>query len=365
MYIWELPDWPSARWDDRRLLRPLAATRLKQGRLLGRMAGLGLDLRLEAQLEAATEEALKSSAIEGDILDPGGVRSSVARRLGLSEAATAPADRRTEGVVEMMLDATRNFAAPLTPARLVGWQAALFPTGYSGLSPVKTGGWRDDRGGPMQVVSGPEGRRRVHFEAPPAARIEAEMARFLAWFNGAAKVEGLIRAALAHLWFVTIHPFDDGNGRVARAIADMALAQTEQSGQRFYSLSSQIQRERDTYYDSLERTQKGDLDITDHLVWFLECLGRAIDRAELDATAVLHKAAFWQRHAGEMFGERQRRVLNRILDGFEGKLTAGKWAALGKCSPATAQRDIADLVARGILRRNPGGSKNTSYALAR
>ncbi len=365
MYIWERPEWPAFRWADARLLEPLAAARLKQGRLLGSMARLGFDLTLEAQLEALTDDVIKSSEIEGDILDRNSVRSSIARRLGVPDAAVAPADRRTEGVVEMMLDATENYDAPLTEERLFAWQAALFPTGYSGLHRVKTGAWRDDAHGPMEVVSGPEGRQRVHYQAPPAERLDPEMTRFLDWFNRAGDPEGLLRAGLAHLWFVTIHPFEDGNGRIARAIADKALARSEESGQRFYSMSSRIRKERAAYYETLERTQKGDLDVTDWLVWFLGCFSRAIDGAEDACAHVLRKADFWQRYAREPFTDRQKNVLNRYLDGLEGSLTAKKWAALGTCSVPTAQRDINDLLARGVLRRNPGGSKNTSYDLVR
>jgi Fic family protein len=364
MYIWQRPKWPKFRWDGARLLEPLAAARLKQGRLLGSMARLGFDLKREAQLEALTEDVIKSSEIEGEVLDRASVRSSIARRLGVPQAAVAPSDRRTEGVVEMMLDATQNYAAPLTQERLFGWQAALFPTGYSGLRLLKTGSWRDDADGPMQVVSGPIGRQRVHYEAPPASRLKGEMRQFLAWFNRKPKIERLLRAGLAHLWFVTVHPFEDGNGRIARAIADQALAQSEGSGQRFYSVSSQIRRERSKYYDSLERAQKGDLDVTQWLTWFLGCFSRALDGADTATAGVLRKADFWQRYAREHFIDRQKVVLNRYLDGFEGKLTAKKWSALAKVSVPTAQRDINDLIERGILRRNPGGSKNTSYDLA-
>ena len=363
MYIWEQPRWPKFEWNDAALIEPLAAARLRQGRLLGRMQGLGFDLQLEAQLGALTEEVIKSSEIEGDILDHASVRSSLARRLGVPEAAVMPADRRTEGVVEMMLDATRNFDRPLTAERLFGWQAALFPTGYSGLVEVTTGGWRDDAHGPMQVVAGAIGREHVHYRAPPAARIADDMTAFLGWFAAPPAADGLLRAGLAHQWFVTVHPFEDGNGRIARAIADQALAQSEGSPQRFYSMSSQIRRERADYYAVLERTQRGGLDITAWLQWFLACFIRAIDGAEASSTAVLRKADFWQVHEKVVMSKRQQAILNRYLDGFEGHLTARKWATLGKCSPASAQRDIADLVDKGILRRNPGGSKNTSYAL--
>jgi len=364
MYVWERSEWPSFRWQHSQLLDALGSARLKQGRLLGGMAQLGFGLKLEAQLQALTEDVLKSSEIEGEVLDRDSVRSSIARRLGVPEAALAPADRRTEGVVEMMLDATERFDVPLTADRLFGWQASLFPTGYSGLHPVRTGAWRDDSHGPMQVVSGQIGRQRVHYEAPPAGRVPGEMARFLEWFNEKSQTDGLLRAGVAHLWFVTIHPFEDGNGRIARAIADQALAQSEGSGQRFYSMSSQIRKERSQYYDMLERTQKADLDITDWLVWFFGCFSRALDGAEEACSNVLRKADFWRTYAREPFTERQKKVLNRFIDGLDGKLTAKRWAAIGNCSVPTAQRDINDLLDRRILVRNPGGSKNTSYELA-
>jgi Fic family protein len=364
MYIWQRPNWPNFRWEAARLLQPLAAARLKQGRLLGSMARLGFDLKLDAQLDALTEEIIKSSEIEGEALDRDSVRSSIARRLGLPQAGLTAPDRRIDGVVEMMLDATQNHAAPLTEDRLFGWQAALFPTGYSGMHRVLTGAWRTDAEGPMQVVSGLVGRQRVHYEAPPASQLEVEMDRFFTWFNEKRDTEGLLRAGLAHLWFVTIHPFEDGNGRIARAITDQALAQSEDSGQRFYSVSSQIRQERTQYYASLESAQKGDLDVTEWLVWFLNCFSRAIEGAEKAASTVLRKADFWQRHAGEHFIDRQKAMLIRYLDGFEGNLTAKKWAKITKVSIPTAQRDINDLLERGILQRNPGGSKNTSYDLA-
>ena len=364
MYIWELQNWPRLTWDAGRLLEPLAAARLKQGRLLGSMARLGFDLQHEALLGALTEEITGTSEIEGELLDRRSVRSSVARRLGIPQAAVAPADQRTEGIVEMMIDATGNCEAKLTPERLFGWQAALFPTGFSGLNRIKVGAWRDDANGPMRVVSGPFGRERVHFQAPPAELIDSEMREFLAWFNRRSKPEGLLRAGVAHLWFVTIHPFEDGNGRVARAIAEQALAQSEGSTRRFYSMSSQILKERIDYYGILERTQSNTHDVTDWLVWFLNCFARAIDGAEEASAAILRKADFWQRYARVPITGRQNRVLNRYLDGFDGKLTARKWATIGKCSIPTAQRDINQLVEHGVLLRNPGGSKKTSYRLA-
>ena len=363
MYVWGRPEWPQFTWDEGRLLEPLATARLKQGRLLGRMSTLGFDLKLEAQLRALTEEVIKSSDIEGDSLDRNSVRSSMARQLGVLDAGVHPTDRRTEGIVEMMLDATRNHDTPLTAERLFGWQAALFPTGHSGMHKVRTGAWRGDETGRMQVVSGPIGRQRVHYRAPPAQQIKAEMQSFLDWFDRRNGPEGLLRAGIAHLWFVTVHPFDDGNGRVARAIADLALAQSEGSGQRFYSVSSQIRMDRSNYCDMLKRTQKGTLDVSDWLAWFIDCFSRAIDGAEELSAPVLRKAEFWNRHSRTHFSQRQRTVLNRILDGFEGKLTARKWAVIGKCSIPTAQRDINEMVERGALRRNPGGSKNTSYDL--
>jgi len=364
MYIWELPDWPHFRWEAERLLEPLGVAHRKEGLLLGSMARLGFDLKLTAEVEAITEEALKSSEIEGEMLSRDSVRSSVARRLGVPEAALAPEDRKVEGIVSMTLDATKKYAEPLTRERLFGWHAALFPTGYSDLRQIKVGGWRDDADGPMQVLSGPIGREKVHYEAPPADRVEAEMAAFIAWFEQPRTIDGILHAAIAHLWFVTIHPFDDGNGRIARALADMSLARSENSPQRFYSLASEIRRERPQYYATLERTQKGELDITERLLWFVGCFSHALDTAEEACRGVLRKADFWRQHALTPLNERQKKVLNRFLDGFEGKLTAQKWKAIAKCSMPTAQRDIKDLSDRGLLIRNEGGSKNTSYRIA-
>lgn len=361
MYIWERPEWPNFTWDNTQLLEPLATARLKQGELLGGMTRLGFDLGARAQVESLAEEVVKSSAIEDEMLDRDQVRSSVARRLGVSDAAVAPADRRTEDVVEMTLDATLNHDAPLTAERLLEWQAALFPAEYRVQNRIAAGRWRDDALGPMQVVSGPLGRRRVHYQAPPAHRLVDEMDRFLVWFNRRHEPEGLVRAGLAHLWFVTIHPFDDGNGRVARAVADQALAQADGSHRRFYSMSSRIHEERSAYYAMLERTQKGVLDVTEWLVWFLGCFCRAIDGAGATYADVMRKADFWRYHARLPFTERQRTVLSRYLDGFEGKLTTRKWAILGKCSIPTAQRDINELMELGALQRNPGGSRSTSY----
>jgi Fic family protein len=329
------------------------------------MEALGFDLRAEAVLQTLTEDVLKSSEIEGEILDKEQVRSSIARRLGMDIGALAPVDRDVEGVVEMMLDATQNYQAPLTDERLFAWHAALFPTGRSGMTKIIVGAWRDEASGPMQVVSGPIGREKVHYEAPAAALLDGEMAAFVEWFNSAAPLDPVLKAAIAHLWFVTIHPFEDGNGRIARAIADMMLARSEGSPQRFYSMSAQIRLERKDYYAILERTQKADLDITAWLQWFLACLDRAFDGAEEILANVLRKARFWEAIAGLPLNERQRKVVNRLLDGFEGKLTSSKWAALAKTSPDTALRDINDLVARGVLVKDEGGGRSTSYSLAR
>ena len=363
-YIHQLDDWPAFRWDHAAVSGPLAAVRHRQGRLTGRMDALGFELRSEAVLETLTADVVKSSEIEGEILERSQVRSSIARRLGVDIGGLPPVDRNVEGVVEMTLDAVGAFDRPLTSERLFGWHAALFPTGRSGMLRIAVGRWRDEEAGPMQVVSGPFGREKVHFEAPPASRVAGEMAAFLEWFDSPDTLDPVLRAALAHLWFVTIHPFEDGNGRIARAIGDMALARSEGSDQRFYSLSSQIRQDRKGYYEILERTQKGDLDITPWLLWFLACLDRALDDSAGILEDVLRKAAFWQGLAGEPLGERQRKVLNRLLDGFDGKLTSSKWAKLTKTSPDTALRDINDLVARGILVRDPGGGRSTSYSLA-
>ena len=362
-YTHELTDWPNYRWSDDALTARLAAVRHRQGRLIGRMEALGFQLQTEAVLQTLTEDVLKSSEIEGEMLDKEQVRSSIARRLGIDIGALAARDRDVEGVVEMMLDATQRHAEPLTPDRLFGWHAALFPTGRSGMTRITVGAWRKDQTGPMQVVSGPMGRERVHFEAPAAYRLDAEMQAFLHWFNSAATVDPVLKAALAHLWFVTIHPFDDGNGRIARAIADMALARSEGTAQRFYSMSAQIRIERKTYYEILEQIQKRDLDVTQWIEWFLACLDRAFDRAERTLASIMTKARFWERHRDLAFNERQRMILNRLLNGFEGKLTSSKWAVLAKCSQDTALRDIDNLLTHGVLAKDVGGGRSTSYSL--
>ncbi len=333
---------------------------------MGRLADVGMALRDQASLSALTEDVIKTSEIEGEQLNALSVRASIARRLGVDIGALAPVDRHVEGVVEKVRDATANCNAPVTSERLFGWHAALFPTGYSGLARVNVGGWRDDATGPTQVVSGPPERQRMHFEAPPADRLESETVRFLAWANSASTEPPVIKAGLAHLWFVTLHPFDDGNGRIARAVGDLFLARADGSPQRFYSLSAQIQRERRAYYDILERTQKASLDVTEWLAWFLDTLHRAVDQAQHMLDAVLAKTRLWQRWTAPgsaPLNERQVKLVNRLLDGFEGKLTSSKWAAIAKCSPDTALRDITELLARGVLRKSDAGGRSTSYEL--
>ena len=362
-YIHELADWPAYRWREDALTVQLAAVRHRQGRLIGRMEALGFQLQTEAVLQTLTEDVLKSSEIEGEILDKEQVRSSIARRLGIDIGALAAKDRDVEGVVEMMLDATQRYAEPLTPDRLFAWHAALFPTGRSGMTRIPVGAWRKDQTGPMQVVSGPIGRERVHFEAPAANRLDAEMQAFLDWFNSVATVDPVLKAALAHLWFVTIHPFDDGNGRIARAIANMALARSEGTPQRFYSMSAQIRVERKTYYEILEQIQERDLDVTPWIEWFLACLDRAFDSAEQTLASILTKARFWEEHRELAFNDRQRAILNRLLNGLNGKLTTSKWAVLTKCSQDTALRDIDNLLTHGVLSKDPGGGRSTSYSL--
>ena len=364
LYVHQRSEWPSFQWDQEALVGTLAKIRHRQGRLLGRMEGLGFPYQTEAKLRTLALDVLKSSEIEGEKLDPEQVRSSIARRLGLDTAGTVAVDGAVEGVVEMMLDATQNFAQPLSEDRLFGWHAALFPTGRSGMRKIIAGAWRDDAHGPMQVVSGPVGKEQVHYEAPAAALLPREMTAFLAWANVADdKTDAVLRAALAHLWYVTIHPFDDGNGRIARAIADWQLARSENSAQRFYSMSAQIREDRNDYYDILERTQQGSLDVTPWMEWFLDCLGRAFDGTEATLAAVMRKAHFWERLAQININDRQRAMLNRLLDGFEGKLTTTKWAKLAKCSHDTALRDIRVLIEHGILQQDFGGGRSTSYSL--
>ena len=364
-YIHQGPEWPNLRWDNAKLLPLLADVRHRQGRLLGRMEGLGFRLRAEASLTTLTSDVIKSSAIEGSLLDAAQVRSSIARRLGLDFGGPAKASRDVEGVVEMMLDATQKYAEPLTAERLFGWHASLFPTGRSGMRRITVGAWRPADIGAMQVVSGPIGRERIHFEAPMADRLGREVRAFLDWFEAANGIDPVLKAGIAHFWFVTLHPFEDGNGRISRAIADLALARAEGTMDRFYSMSTQIEAEKKRYYQNLEHSQKGGVDITSWLEWFLGCLGRAVAGAEAGLAGVLRKAKIWERinHQSPV-NERQRKVINQLLDGFEGKLSTSKYARLAKCSGDTALRDIKILLDQGILIQDQGGGRNTSYRLA-
>ena len=362
-YIHELAGWPRLTWDVERLQDQLATVRLRQGKLLGRMEAFGFQSRADAALATLTEDVLKSSEIEGERLDKKQVRSSIARRLGIDIGALTPADRNVEGVVEMMLDATQGYQMPLTQERLFAWHAALFPTGRSGMTRIIVGGWRNAASGPMQVVSGPLGREHVHYEAPTADRLAGDMQTFLEWFGGYAPIDPILKAAIAHLWFVSIHPFDDGNGRIARAIADLALARSENSPQRFYSMSAQIRIERSDYYEILEATQRGGLNVTAWIQWFLACLDRAFDGAEAILANVLRKARFWETLGGQPLNARQTTVINRLLEDFEGKMTTSKWARLTKTSTDTALRDIDDLVWRRILFKDAAGGRSTSYSL--
>jgi Fic family protein len=363
VYIHNNRDWPKFSWDQAKLTDLLAEVRHRQGRLLGRMEGLGFQLRGEATLTTLTQDVIKTTEIEGEKLDPEQVRSSIAKRLGMEIGGSTQIGRNVEGIVEVMLDATRKYDVPLSEERLFAWHAALFPTGRSGMQSIVVGGWRTASSGAMQVVSGPLGREKVHYEAPTADRLNEEMTAFINWFNGAPETDLVVQSALAHFWFVTIHPFEDGNGRIARALADMLLARAEKSAQRFYSMSSQIQRERNEYYEVLEKSQRGSLDITLWVEWYLNCMKRAIAASEKTLETVLIKARFWEAQAGQSFNERQRAIINRLLDGFDGKLTSSKWAKLTKCSQDTALRDISDLLERQILTKDEAGGRSTSYRL--
>jgi Fic family protein len=362
-WIHQTAGWPAFSWNSEVLSPKLADIRHRQGRLLGRMESLGFDLRTEANLDTLTVEVVQSSAIEGETLNSDEVRSSIARRLGIDIGGFMTVGRDVEGIVEVMIDATSQYPQPLTKDRLFGWHAALFPTGRSGLRTITVGNWRPESAGAMQVVSGPIGREWVHFEAPDAARLETEMTDFLDWFDGSVVIDPLIKAAIAHLWFITIHPFEDGNGRIARAIADMALARADGMSDRFYSMSAQIEAERKTYYQQLERQQRNSVDITGWLDWFLDCLGRAISTAETMLSAVLYKAELWKIANRHSVNDRQRLILNKMLDGFKGYMNTSKYAKLTKCSTDTALRDIRNLLLRGLLVQNPGGGRSTSYRL--
>ena len=367
-YIYEHSHWPQLQWDHSAITSPLAQVRNRQGLLLGKMQSLGFPLQKNALLETLTLDVVKSSEIEGALLPNNTVRSSIARKLGLDIAGLVPSDRHVDGVVEMILDATQNFSSSLTKERLCGWQASLFPTGFSGIHKIRTGTWRNDDSGPMRVVSGRMGREIIHFEAPAASAIEKEMHQFLRWANQEQMTDGVLIAAIAHLWFITIHPFEDGNGRVARAITDMFLARSDQSAQRFYSMSAAIRKERDAYYSILEKSQKIQashkaLDITAWLLWFLQCLDRALNATGTLLSSVFDIAAFWENHLETGINIRQREMLNRLLHGFEGKLTSSKWAKIMKCSQDTALRDIEELLVKKILVKDHAGGRSTSYSL--
>lgn len=364
-YIYHNPNWPSFYWNHEAIIQQLSMVRYLQGRLLGKMESLGFDLKNEAFLHTLTLDVLKSSEIEGEYLDLDQVRSSIARKLGMQIAGAVESDRFVDGVVEMMIDATRNCFEPLTKDRLFDWHAALFPTGRSGMYKISVADWRQDSTGPMQVVSGALGKEKVHFQAPEASVIETEMSRFLEWFNTHESIEPVLKAAVAHLWFVTIHPFEDGNGRITRALTDMLLARSDNSNQRFYSMSAQIRKERKDYYEILEKTQKGKLDITAWIQWFLSCLTNALKATDEALDAVLFKANFWRKHTHTVLNERQRKLLNMLMGEFEGKLTSSKWAKITKSSKDTAIRDINDLLEKGILQKEAAGGRSTNYELIR
>ena len=361
-FIHQKDNWPEFTWNSNDFLDLLSEARNLQGRLIGKMETLGFDLRNEALLDTLTLDVLKTSEIEGEFLNPDQVRSSIARRLGMEIAGAVESDRSVEGVVEMMLDTTQKCFAPLTADRLFDWHAALFPTGRSGMYKITVADWRKDTTGPMQVVSGATGKEKVHFQAPDSDLLEKEMTKFIDWFNNS-KIDLVIKAAIAHLWFVTIHPFEDGNGRITRALTDMLLAQSDKSNQRFYSMSAQIRLERNQYYEILEKTQRGNLDITDWIVWFLNCLINALKATYSILARVLFKADFWKKHIDTAINDRQRKLLNKLMDGFEGKLTSSKWAKIAKCSKDSAVRDINDLIDKGILQKEAAGGRSTSYEL--
>ncbi len=363
MYIHERINWTDFTWDNKKVLLKLSETRNLQGRLLGRMESLGFDLQNEAMLNTLTLEIVKSSEIEGEVLETEQVRSSIARRLGIDIAGAVESERHIDGIVEMMLDATQRYELPLTKERLFGWHSALFPTGWSNMFKITVADWRKDLKGSMQVVSGPIGREKVHFEAPVAERIDTEMKKLLDWIENETDVDPVLKAAISHLWFVTIHPFEDGNGRITRAITEMILARSDKSVKRFYSMSAQIRVERKLYYEVLERTQKGNSDITEWILWFLECLQGAISSTYGILQKVLDKAEFWKLHASTILNERQQKMINKILDGFEGKLTTTKWGKICKCSQDTALRDIQDLIKKDILQKEASGGRSTNYEL--
>ena len=363
IYIHEQDDWPYFKWDNNKVLLKLGETRNQQGKLLGKMETLGFDLQNEAVLNTLTLDVIKSSEIEGEFLEQEQVRSSIARRLGLDIAGSVYSERNVDGIVEMMLDATQRYSVPLTSDRLFDWHASLFPTGRTHLHKITVADWRKE--GPMQVISGAMGKEKIHYEAPHSERVAKEMDDFLYWFENEEGVDLVLKAAIAHLWFVTIHPFDDGNGRITRAITDMLLARSDKSVQRFYSMSAQIKVERKEYYNILEKIQKGNLDITEWILWFLDCLTNAINATENILSKVLYKAEFWKIHSTTILNERQQKMINKLLDGFNGKLTSSKWGKINKCSQDTALRDIQDLIKKNILQKEASGGRSTNYELTK
>ena len=362
-YIHEHSDWPHFNWDAAELTEILAKVRFEQGHLLGHMNSLGFATQEAASVRILTQDAVHTAEIEGEILSVQSVRSSIARKLGIEEAGATSADRQVDGLIDVLLDATRNYEKPLSADRLFGWHTALFPSGRSNIGPITVGDWRKDERGPMQVVSGRIGNEKIHFQAPTHDRLNDEIDRFIAWFNTDNKLDPVIKSALTHFYFITIHPFDDGNGRIARALADLQLARADQTALRFYSMSTQIQQEKKAYYKTLEICQKADLDISLWIKWYLDCLLGAIKNARSKLGSVLEKADFWKTHAGRTFNDRQHKMLNRLFDGFDGKLTSSKWATITKCSQDTAHRDIHDLIQRGILEKEAAGGRSTSYRL--
>ncbi len=362
-FIYQLRAWPEFEIDFEQIGGILESVTRKQGALVGKMHALGFPLQEETVLRVLTSDLIKSSEIEGELLATDEVRSSIARKLGMEIGGLIPSDRHIDGLVEMLLDATLNCNDPLTKERLFGWHNTLFPNGYSGRIAIKVGEWRDDRDGPMQVVSGAMGHERVHFRAPEAEYVPDEMDFFLKWFNAPSRMAPVIKAAIAHFWFVTIHPFDDGNGRIARAITDMLLTKSEGINQRYYSMSAQIRRERNAYYSILEKSQRGDLDITPWIDWFLNCLYAALQDSEADLATIFQKSNFWERNRHVSMNERQTAMVNRLLDGFTGKLTSTKWAKICKCSPDSALRDINDLIAKEVLVKDQSGGRSTAYLL--
>lgn len=362
-YIHENENWTDFTWDNKKVMLKLGEARNRQGRILGKMESIGFDLQNEAVLNTLTLDVIKSSEIEGEYLEFQQVRSSIARRLGIDIAGAVESERHVDGIVEMMFDATQRYGLRLTKERLFGWHAALFSLGWSNLHKITVADWRKDTSGPMQVVSGPIGNEKVHYQAPSSERIELEMKKFIDWFENEEKMDMVLKAAIAHIWFVTIHPFDDGNGRITRAITDMTLARSDKSVRRFYSMSAQIKLERNQYYEKLEKTQKGNSDITEWILWFLQCLINAIDSTSGTLSKILHKAEFWKAHATTILNDRQQKIINKLLDGFEGNLTSSKWGKINKCSQDTALRDIQDLLKKNILHKESSGGRSTNYEL--